>query len=73
VFRTEPLQEPTISSGLTQGHHDVDGQARCRGGERRLDNVFWYCDKEDDSMQELGEEFGEDLASAKFHLEKMAG
>jgi hypothetical protein len=36
-------------------------------------NVFWYCDKEDDSMQELGEEFGEDLASAKFHLEKMAG
>jgi hypothetical protein len=36
-------------------------------------NVFWYYDKEDDTMQELGEEFGEDLASAKFHLEKMAG
>jgi len=23
-------------------------------------------------MQELGEEFGEDLVNAKFHLEKMA-
>ncbi len=36
-------------------------------------DVYWYYDKEDDTMQELGEEFGEDLESAKFHLEKMAG
>jgi len=35
--------------------------------------VYWYYDHEDDTMQELGEEFGEDLESAKFHLEKMAG
>lgn len=35
-------------------------------------DVFWYYDKEDDTMQELGEEFGEDLANAKFHLEQMA-
>ncbi|MGH6865917.1 MAG: DUF1987 domain-containing protein [Methyloceanibacter sp.] len=35
--------------------------------------VFWYYDKEDDTMQELGEEFGEDLESARFHLEKMTG
>lgn len=35
-------------------------------------DVFWYYDEEDDTMQELGEEFGEDLANAKFHLEKMA-
>jgi hypothetical protein len=34
--------------------------------------VFWYYDREDDTMQELGEEFGEDLVNAKFHLEKMA-
>ena len=27
--------------------------------------------QEDDTMQELGEEFGEDLENAKFHLEKM--
>ena len=33
--------------------------------------VYWYYDNEDDTMQELGEEFGEDLESAKFHLEKM--
>jgi len=35
--------------------------------------VYWFYDKEDDTMQELGEEFGEDLESATFHLEKMAG
>jgi hypothetical protein len=34
--------------------------------------VYWYYDKEDDTMQELGEEFGEDLANAAFHLEEMA-
>jgi hypothetical protein len=36
-------------------------------------DIYWYYDKEDDTMQELGEEFGEDLENAKFHLEKMAG
>ena len=36
-------------------------------------DVYWYYDKEDDTMQELGEEFGEDLQNAKFHLEKMPG
>jgi hypothetical protein len=35
-------------------------------------DVYWYYDKEDDTMQELGEEFGEDLANAAFHLEEMA-
>lgn len=35
-------------------------------------DVFWFYDKEDDNMQELGEEFGEDLTNAAFHLEKMA-
>jgi hypothetical protein len=34
-------------------------------------DVYWFYDEEDDTMQELGEEFGEDLESAKFHLEKM--
>lgn len=36
-------------------------------------DVHWFYDKEDDTMQELGEEFGEDLQNAKFHLEKMTG
>jgi hypothetical protein len=36
-------------------------------------DIYWFYDKEDDNMQELGEEFGEDLENAKFHLEKMAG
>jgi hypothetical protein len=36
-------------------------------------DIHWFYDTEDDTMQELGEEFGEDLESAKFHLEKMPG
>ena len=36
-------------------------------------HVFWHYDTEDDTMQELGEEFGEDLENAQFHLEKMPG
>jgi hypothetical protein len=36
-------------------------------------DVYWSYDREDDTMQELGEEFGEDLEHARFHLEKMAG
>ena len=35
--------------------------------------VNWYYDEEDDVMEELGEEFGEDLEHATFHLKKMAG
>jgi hypothetical protein len=34
--------------------------------------IYWHYDEEDDTMQELGEEFGEDLEHAVFHLEKMA-
>jgi SiaC family regulatory phosphoprotein len=34
-------------------------------------DIYWFYDVEDDTMQELGEEFGEDLESAKFHVEKM--
>lgn len=33
--------------------------------------VYWHFDEEDDTMQELGEELGEDLEHATFHLEKM--
>lgn len=36
-------------------------------------SVHWVYDKEDDTMEELGEEFGEDLENAEFHLEKMKG
>lgn len=34
-------------------------------------DVHWLYDPEDETMHELGEEFGEDLESATFHLEKM--
>lgn len=34
-------------------------------------DVHWFFDPEDDTMEELGEEFGEDLDHASFHLEKM--
>ncbi|MBV8653901.1 MAG: DUF1987 domain-containing protein [Alphaproteobacteria bacterium] len=34
--------------------------------------VNWYYDEEDDTMRELGEEFGEDLEHAKFRVAKLA-
>jgi hypothetical protein len=33
--------------------------------------VNWYYDEEDDTMRELGEEFGEDLEHASFDLAKL--
>jgi SiaC family regulatory phosphoprotein/Family of unknown function (DUF6272) len=32
--------------------------------------IVWYYDEEDDTMRELGEEFGEDLEHAAFHIKK---
>ena len=34
--------------------------------------INWCYDEEDDTMRELGEEFGEDLEHAKFRVEKLA-
>lgn len=34
-------------------------------------DLYWFYDPEDDTMEELGEEFGEDLEHANFHLEAM--
>ncbi|MEM7058980.1 MAG: DUF1987 domain-containing protein [Pseudomonadota bacterium] len=34
-------------------------------------NVHWRYDVEDDNMKELGEELGEDLEEASFHLEEL--
>ena len=34
--------------------------------------IHWFYDDEDDTMLELGEEFGEDIEHATFQLEKMA-
>ncbi len=45
-------------------------EAAAKGASVR---VHWYYDEEDDTMQELGEEFGEDLEHAEFHLEAMPG
>ena len=33
--------------------------------------IVWHYDEEDDTMQELGEEFGEDLEHAAFRLTKL--
>jgi hypothetical protein len=34
--------------------------------------VHWAYDEEDDTMEELGRELGEDLQSMRFHLDKRA-
>ena len=35
-------------------------------------DVHWRYDGEDDTMEELGQEFGEDVRVARFHMEKLA-
>ena len=35
-------------------------------------SIYWRHDEEDDAMEELGEEFGEDLEHVDFHLEKFS-
>jgi hypothetical protein len=35
-------------------------------------SIGWFYDEEDDTMKELGEEFGEDLENAEFKLEPLA-
>lgn len=35
-------------------------------------DIHWFYDDEDDTMLELGEEFGEDIEHARFQLEKIA-
>ena len=34
-------------------------------------SVHWFHDPEDETMEELGEEFGEDLENATFQLRKL--
>ena len=34
-------------------------------------SINWYFDPEDDTMQELGEEFGEDIVNAGFSLKEL--
>jgi hypothetical protein len=34
-------------------------------------SIHWHYDEEDDTMEELGEEFSEDLEHAEFRLEKL--
>lgn len=42
--------------------------AACRGCEV---DVYWFYDPEDDTMEELGVDFGEDLRKVNFRLERM--
>jgi hypothetical protein len=34
-------------------------------------DIHWHFDEDDDTMEELGSEFGEDVAHARFHLVRM--
>lgn len=41
-------------------------------GEGADVSIHWYYDPDDDTMQELGQEFCEDLTHARFHLEELS-
>ncbi len=43
---------------------------RAANGGASVD-IHWYYDEQDDTMEELGHEFGEDIVDARFHLERI--
>jgi len=49
-----------------------DALDECAGNGNDV-HVTWYYDAEDDTMQELGEEFAEDLENATFELKTIDG
>ena len=54
-----------------QGDHVAPGEAGDAAARGASVSINWYYDEEDDTMQELGEEFGEDLKHATFNVEKL--
>ena len=82
--KAQPALAPRIRSPRIDGdplrHSPSAGKAPTTWSARAISSsaptLSAYAqssDKEDDMMQELGEEFGEDLENVKFHLEKMPG
>lgn len=57
------------AKAITMIMERVDAAA-ARGTEAA---VRWFFDPEDETMEELGEEFGEDLEHASFRMEKRVG
>jgi hypothetical protein len=68
VTRWTPIWRTSLHRKVIMMPMDKLGAAAANGASV---DIYWFYDVEDDTMQELGEEFGEDLESAKFHLEKV--
>jgi len=59
-----------VSAFSTRLSASLAARRRAAGGAGVT--IVWHYDEEDDTMQELGEEFGEDLEHAAFRLTKLA-
>lgn len=54
---------------VIMGLFDMLDEAAARGNEV---SVIWEYEDDDDNMEELGEEFGEDLEDAKFEMRSIS-
>ena len=64
-FNFELIYFNSSSAKVILGIFDQLDEAASAGSDVTIN---WYYDAEDDTMQELGQEFGEDLESAKFNM-----
>jgi len=64
-FNFELIYFNSSSAKVLMGIFDALDECASNGNDVQ---VTWYYDAEDDTMQELGEEFAEDLENAKFEL-----
>ena len=64
-FNFELIYFNSSSAKVILGIFDQLDEAASAGSDVTIN---WHYDAEDDTMEELGQEFGEDLESAKFNL-----
>ncbi|CCQ74848.1 DUF1987 domain-containing protein [Magnetospira sp. QH-2] len=69
AFNFELIYFNSSSAKILMGLFDLLDDTADDGNEV---TITWAYEEEDDNMQELGEEFGEDLENAKFVLKEIA-
>jgi len=68
-FQFELIYFNSSTAKILMGLFDLLDETAEKGNQVR---VSWRHDEDDDNMEELGEEYGEDLEHAEFELVKLA-
>lgn len=69
-FNFELIYFNSSSAKILMRLFDLLEETAERGAEV---SINWYYDEEDDTMEELGEEFAEDLAHVRFSIKTLGG